>query len=80
MKRNRCGGGVHIESGNESLLSFGGAAMVVQTAAVSGLAQELSRALSPWRPARSVHDPGKTVLDLACPRRLKTDPVSTPEF
>lgn len=39
--------------------------MLLQTAAVSGLAQELSRALSPWRPARSVHDPGKTVLDLA---------------
>src|SRR6476660_788321 len=39
--------------------------MVVQTAAVSGLDQELSRALSPWRPARSVHDPGKTVLNLA---------------
>jgi Transposase DDE domain group 1 len=47
------------------LISFGGAAMLLQTAAVSGLAQELSRALSPWRPARSVHDPGKTVLDLA---------------
>ena len=37
---------------------------MLQAAAVSGLAGELSRALSPWRLARSVHDPGKTVLDL----------------
>jgi hypothetical protein len=63
VKRNRCGG-VRIESGRESLISSGGAAMLLQAAAVSGVADELSRALSPWRPARSVHDPGKTVLDL----------------
>ncbi len=39
--------------------------MLLQTAAVSGLAAGLSRGLASWRPARSVHDPGKTVLDLA---------------
>jgi len=39
--------------------------MLLQTAAVSGLAVGLSRALGSWRPARAVHDPGKTVLDLA---------------
>ena len=38
--------------------------MLLPAAAVSGLADALSRALSPWRLARSVHDPGKTVLDL----------------
>lgn len=65
MKRNRCGGGVDIESGRESLISSGGAALLLQTAQVSGLARELSQALSRWRPRRSVHDPGKTVLDLA---------------
>jgi hypothetical protein len=65
VKGNRCGGGVHIESGRESLISSGGAAMLLQAGAVSGLAGELSRALSPWRLGRSVHDPGKTVLDLA---------------
>ena len=36
-----------------------------QTAQVSGLAAGLSAGLSRWRPARSVHDPGKAVLDLA---------------
>jgi hypothetical protein len=39
--------------------------MLLQTAAVSGLATGLSRGLASWRPARSVHDAGKTVLDLA---------------
>jgi DDE family transposase len=39
--------------------------MLLQTAAVSGLAAGLSRGLAPWRQARSMHDPGKTVLDLA---------------
>ena len=39
--------------------------MLLATAAVSGLAVGLSRALGSWRPARAVHDPGKTVLDLA---------------
>jgi hypothetical protein len=38
--------------------------MLLATAAVSGLAVGLSRALGSWRPARAVHDPGKTVLDL----------------
>jgi hypothetical protein len=37
----------------------------MQTAQVSGLAAGLSRQLLPWRAPRSVHDPGKTVLDLA---------------
>lgn len=64
MKRNRCGG-VGVESGGESLISSGGAALLLKTAQVSGLAVELSRALRRWRTARSVHDPGKTVLDLA---------------
>jgi Transposase DDE domain group 1 len=39
--------------------------MLLQTAAVSGLAECLSRALAPWRQPRSMHDPGKTVLDVA---------------
>jgi hypothetical protein len=38
--------------------------MLLSTARVSGLAQVLCSGLGPWRAARSVHDPGKTVLDL----------------
>ena len=39
--------------------------MLLATARVSGLATALSDGLVPWRAARCVHDPGKTVLDLA---------------
>jgi hypothetical protein len=64
VKRNRCGG-VSVESGSESLISSGGAALLLKTAQVSGLAEELSGALRPWRAPRSIHDPGKALLDLA---------------
>ena len=64
MKRNRFGG-VGVESGGESLISSAGAALMLKSAQVSGLAKELSRVLVAWRAPRSVHDPGKTVLDLA---------------
>jgi hypothetical protein len=64
VKRNRCGG-VGVEAGSESLISSGGAALLLKTAQVSGLSDGLSEALRPWRTSRSVHDPGKTVLDLA---------------
>ena len=47
------------------MISSAGAALLLKSAQVSGLAKGLSHALSPWRPARSVHDPGKTVLNLA---------------
>ncbi len=65
MKNNLPGSGVRVEAGGESLVSSAGAAMLLSTARVSGLADALSEGLSPWRAARSVHDPGKTVLDLA---------------
>ena len=65
MKGIAGGSGVRVEAGGESLISSAGGSMLLQTAAVSGLAAGLSHGLAPWRPARSVHDPGKTVLDLA---------------
>ena len=65
MKRNRCGGGVRVESGSESLVRRRARRCCCRPLLVSGLAEGLSRALRPWRAARSVHDPGKTVLDLA---------------
>jgi hypothetical protein len=64
MKRNRCSG-VGVEAGGESLISSAGAALLLKSAQVSGLTGELSRVLRPWRALRSIHDPGKTVLDVA---------------
>ena len=65
MKTIPAGSRVRVESGGESLISSTGAAMLLSVARVSGLARVLSAGLAPWRAARSVHDPGKTVLDLA---------------
>lgn len=65
MKTISAGSSVRVELGGESLTSSSGALILLQTAAVSGLAKGLSAALTPWRSDRSVHDPGKTVLDLA---------------
>jgi hypothetical protein len=59
------GSGVRLESGGESLISSAGASMLLSTARLSGLVTALSQGLSPWRSARSVHDPGVTVLNLA---------------
>jgi len=59
------GSGVRVEAGGESLISSAGATMLLQTAVASGLAAGLSCALAPWRPGRSMHDPGKAVLDVA---------------
>jgi hypothetical protein len=38
---------------------------LMETCRVTGLGRGLSRALSPWRPARASHDPGKVLLDVA---------------
>lgn len=65
MKRNCAGRGLHLSSGSESLTSSSGAVLLLRTAAVSGLAKGLSSVFAPWRTERGVHDPGKTVLDLA---------------
>ena len=65
MKTIPVGHRVQIAAGSESLISTSGAALLLQTAAVSGLADGLSQALAPWRKPAAVHDPGKTILDLA---------------
>jgi hypothetical protein len=65
VKSNRVRSVPRVESGGESLISSAGGALLLQTAVGSGLAGELSRGLAPWRAARSVHDPGKAVLDIA---------------
>jgi hypothetical protein len=54
-----------VEAGRESLISSTGGALLLATAQVSGLSTALSARLSPWRAARSIHDPGKSLLDVA---------------
>ena len=43
----------------------GRAALLVGTVRKTGPDQAMSAALAPWRKARAVHDPAKTLLDVA---------------
>jgi hypothetical protein len=54
-----------LDPARESLVSSSGALLLKETSRVTGLGRGLSRALSPWRPVRASHDPGKVLLDVA---------------
>ena len=76
MKRNPADSGVRLTSGSESLTSSTGAVTLLQAVAVSRVGKELSARLRPWRAGRAVHDPAKTVLDLAIAIALGGDCVA----
>jgi hypothetical protein len=65
VKGNAPGSRVGLTTGSESLISSSGAVLLLRAAALAGLEAGLSGALRAWRPEGAVHDPGKTVLDLA---------------
>jgi hypothetical protein len=48
-------------------------ASAYETARITGLGAGLSAGLARWRPGRALHDPGKTVLDLAVAVALGRD-------
>jgi hypothetical protein len=54
-----------LDPARESLISSSGALLLKETVRVIDVARGLSQALSPWRAARTVHDPGKVLLDVA---------------
>ena len=56
---------VGVESGDVPAVGLTGARLLTETSRVTGLGDELSRALSAWRRSWAVHDPGKVILDLA---------------
>jgi Transposase DDE domain group 1 len=56
---------VAVSDGGRGIVSHVGALLLTETARVTGLRSGLSAELGRWRPSRAVHDPGKTVLDLA---------------
>ena len=65
-----------LDSVRESLVSSSGAVLVQQTIRVAGLDRALSAALARWRAGRSVHDPGKILLDVAAAVALGGDCVA----
>ena len=54
-----------VEATGTSIVSYAGAALLLRTADKIGLTSRLSESLAAWRKPLAVHDPGKTVLDLA---------------
>lgn len=56
---------VRVVAGADALVSTSGGRLLTQTAEACGLAVGLSTGLAGWRSPRSVHDPGKVLLDLA---------------
>jgi hypothetical protein len=56
---------VRIEGGGRALVSQAGGVLLVETVRKAGLDTAISAALTPWRKARAVHDPGKILLDVA---------------
>jgi hypothetical protein len=64
---------VVLDPGRESLVSSAGGVLLGQVVRVSGLERVLSAGLAPWRSARSVHDPGKVLVDIAAAVALGGD-------
>ena len=56
---------VGVESRDVPAVGLAGARLLTETSRVTGLGNELSRALTAWRRTWSVHDPGKVMADLA---------------
>ncbi len=56
---------VRIEGGGRAVVSQAGGVLLVETVRKAGLDTAISAALTPWRKARAVHDPGKVLLDVA---------------
>lgn len=64
MKRSRIPSLV-LDPARESLISASGALLIKEAVRATGLGRGLSQALGSWRPPRSIHDPGKVLLDVA---------------
>lgn len=56
---------VGVEPGGVPAVGLAGVRLLTETSRVTGLGNEISRALSAWRRTWSVHDPGKVMADLA---------------
>ena len=56
---------VRVEGGGRAVVSQAGGVLLVKTVRKTGLDQAISAALAPWRKPRTMHDPGKILLDVA---------------
>ena len=65
MQSTGCRSKIVVSDDGPGIVSQAGALLLTETARVTGLGAGLSAELARWRLPRAVHDPGKTVLDLA---------------
>ena len=65
VNHNRARSRIHVTADGEGIVSHAGALLLAQLADRIGLTADLSRAMAPTRRRRSVHDPGKVLVDLA---------------
>jgi hypothetical protein len=56
---------VRVQDDGRQVVTQAGSVLLVETVRRIGLDQAISAALAPWRKPRTVHDPGKTLLDVA---------------
>ncbi|MFD4785681.1 transposase [Streptomyces sp. NPDC058459] len=56
---------VRVRDDGRAVVSQAGSVLLVETVRKTGLGQAISQALAPWRKPRTIHDPGKVLLDLA---------------
>lgn len=64
---------VRVERGGSPVVSQAGAVLLVESVRKCGLDAAISAALAPWRKPRTVHDPGKVLLDMALATALGGD-------
>ena len=64
---------VRVEGGGHGAVSQAGTVLLVETVRKVGLDTSISAALAPWRKPRTVHDPGKVLLDVALATALGGD-------
>lgn len=57
--------GAFVRDDGRAVVSQAGSVLLVETVRKAGLDQAVSAALAPWRKPRTVHDPGKILVDLA---------------
>jgi Transposase DDE domain group 1 len=64
---------ITVSADGTGIVSQAGGVMLTQTLRATGLDAGLTTALRRWRPRRAVHDPGKTIADLAVTLALGGD-------
>lgn len=64
---------VRLEGGVSGVVSQAGAVLLVETVRKVGLDTSISAAMAPWHKPRTVHDPGKVLLDVALATALGGD-------